>query len=146
MINPFLNLLETNPGARINVHRQIRLRSIQQPWSVPKGCPKLFYLLWAPFKAAWMLIQLFWIMTCITQRPDFVLVQVNYKCPPLLLLLLFTHRQKKIIIESTFYSYLNNCTTCFSTSQISTYYRLAQLWIFYLGHHPRSNSPYCPIC
>ncbi|KAG1152193.1 hypothetical protein G6F37_000338 [Rhizopus arrhizus] len=74
---------ETNPGARINVHRQIRVRTIKQPWSVPKGCPKLFYLLWAPFKAIWMTIQLFWIMACITQRPDFILIQNPPSIPTL---------------------------------------------------------------
>ncbi|CAO3658227.1 unnamed protein product [Rhizopus stolonifer] len=91
---------ETNPGARINVHCQIRLRSIQQPWSVPKGCPKLFYLLWAPFKAAWMLIQLFWIMACITQRPDFVLVQNPPSIPTLIIAQLVSIlRKSRLIID-----------------------------------------------
>jgi beta-1,4-mannosyltransferase len=69
--------LETNPGARINTNRHIKVRKIRQAWSVPEGFPKMFYLLWAPFKAVFMTVQLFWIMGCITQRPDFIIVQVS---------------------------------------------------------------------
>lgn len=46
---------------------------------MPEGYPKLCYLLWAPFKAAFLAIQLFWVMGCITQRPDFIIVQVRKK-------------------------------------------------------------------
>ncbi|CEG75225.1 hypothetical protein RMATCC62417_10304 [Rhizopus microsporus] len=76
---------QTNPGARINVHRNIRVRPVRQPWSIPKGWPKLVYLLWAPVKAMWMTVQLFWIMACITQRPDFILVQNPPSIPTLVI-------------------------------------------------------------
>lgn len=68
---------ETNPGARINVNRHIRVRPIRQAWSISEGMPKIFYLLWAPFKAMFLSIQLFWIMGCISQKPDFIIVQVK---------------------------------------------------------------------
>lgn len=74
----YVTRIETNPGARINTNRHIRVRSIRQAWSVPEGFPKVFYLLWAPFKALFMTVQLFWIMACISQRPDFIIVQVHY--------------------------------------------------------------------
>lgn len=69
--------IETNPGARINVNRHIRVRPIRQAWSIPEGFPKIFYLLWAPFKAMFLSVQLFWIMGCISQKPDFIIVQVR---------------------------------------------------------------------
>lgn len=84
-------ILETNPGARINVNRFIRVRPIRQAWSVPEGCPKVFYLLWAPFKAMFLSLQLFWVMGCVTQRPDFIIVQVSffvYACNSSLLFLI----------------------------------------------------------
>jgi hypothetical protein len=71
------SLLETNPGARINVNRHIRVRPIHQAWSIPAGFPRICYLLWAPFKAAFLAIQLFWVMGCISQKPDFIIVQVT---------------------------------------------------------------------
>lgn len=70
--------IETNPGARINVNRHIRVRRIRQAWSVPEGSPKVFYLLWAPFKVLFLSFQLFWLMGCISQRPDFIIVQVSF--------------------------------------------------------------------
>lgn len=70
-------IAETNPGARINVNRHIRVRPIRQAWSIPKGMPKILYLLWAPFKVMFLSIQLFWIMGCISQKPDFIIVQVT---------------------------------------------------------------------
>ncbi|KAL9541439.1 hypothetical protein MBANPS3_009122 [Mucor bainieri] len=74
---------ETNPGARINVNRHIRVRPIRQAWSIPEGMPKIFYLLWAPFKAMFLSVQLFWIMGCISQKPDFIIVQNPPSIPTL---------------------------------------------------------------
>ncbi|CAO0800433.1 unnamed protein product [Mucor circinelloides] len=74
---------ETNPGARVNVNRHIRVRPIRQAWSIPEGMPKIFYLLWAPFKAMFLSIQLFWIMGCISQKPDFIIVQNPPSIPTL---------------------------------------------------------------
>ncbi|KAI7889811.1 glycosyl transferases group 1-domain-containing protein [Mucor mucedo] len=76
---------ETNPGARINVNRYIRVRRIRQAWSVPEGSPKVCYLLWAPFKAIFLSLQLFWLMGCISQRPDFIIVQNPPSIPTLMI-------------------------------------------------------------
>ncbi|KAI8885890.1 glycosyltransferase family 33 protein [Backusella circina FSU 941] len=76
---------DTNPGALINVNRHIRVRRIRAAWSVPKGYPKIFYLLWAPFKVMFTSVQLFWIMGCVTQRPDFVIVQNPPSLPTLII-------------------------------------------------------------
>ncbi|KAI8997825.1 hypothetical protein BDB01DRAFT_772606 [Pilobolus umbonatus] len=91
---------ETNPGARINVHRHIRVRSIRKPWSVPEGSPRLFYLVWAPFKALFMAVQLFWIMGCISQSPDFIIVQNPPSIPTLFIgQLISTLRKAWLIID-----------------------------------------------
>lgn len=70
-------LLETSLGTRINANRHITVRKITPAWSVPEGLPRLIYLVWAPFKAIFMAFQLAWIMGCITQRPNYILVQVS---------------------------------------------------------------------
>ncbi|CAO3648255.1 unnamed protein product [Mucor hiemalis] len=76
---------ETNPGARINVNRHIRVRPIRQAWSVPAGFPKVFFLMWAPFKALFLSLQLFWVMGCVSQSPDFIIVQNPPSIPTLLI-------------------------------------------------------------
>ncbi|SAL98592.1 hypothetical protein [Absidia glauca] len=74
---------ETSVGSRISTHRYVRVRSLKQAWSVPKSMPKIFYLLWAPFKAVFLAIQLWWLMGCITQYPDFIFVQNPPSIPTL---------------------------------------------------------------
>lgn len=101
-----LNLIETNPGARINVNRHIRVRRIRQAWSVPEGFPKILFLLWAPFKAIFLCIQLFWQMGCISQRPDFIIVQVSYSERYI------PYKDIYFLLESSFHSYSFNWSTC----------------------------------
>lgn len=67
----------TAPSNRILTNRHIKLRYIRKPWSVPEGLPKIFYLLWAPFKALFVGAQLLLIMGGVTQYPNFVFVQVS---------------------------------------------------------------------
>ncbi|KAI7887189.1 hypothetical protein K492DRAFT_139786 [Lichtheimia hyalospora FSU 10163] len=66
---------ETSPGTRVNANRHITVRKIIPAWSVPEGLPRLVYIAWAPFKAIFVALQLAWIMGCITQRPNYILIQ-----------------------------------------------------------------------
>ncbi|OZJ03352.1 hypothetical protein BZG36_02993 [Bifiguratus adelaidae] len=61
----------TAPSLRVTTNRYIRIRHVKQPKSVPEGLPKLFYLLWAPFKAVYMAAQLLYIMGIKANYPDF---------------------------------------------------------------------------
>lgn len=70
-------LKDTPPGSRISTNRHIRLRRIRSAWSVPEGFPRLFYLLWAPFKAIFVALQLAWFMGCVTPWPNYILIQVR---------------------------------------------------------------------
>ncbi|KAI9022993.1 hypothetical protein CLU79DRAFT_749855 [Phycomyces nitens] len=70
-----IGYVETHPTSRITTHRSIRVRRLRPAFGLPKGCPKLIYILWAPFKALWMAVQLAWVMNCITQTPEYVFVQ-----------------------------------------------------------------------
>ncbi|KAI9308091.1 chitobiosyldiphosphodolichol beta-mannosyltransferase-like protein [Cunninghamella echinulata] len=91
---------ETPLGVRLKTNRYIRVRPIYSAWSIPKGLPKLFYLLWAPFKAFFISLQLLWTMGCITQYPDFVFIQ-NPPAIPTLFIAKFvaTIRQAWLIID-----------------------------------------------
>jgi hypothetical protein len=68
---------ETPPNARVLTNRMIKIRPLRQAWSVPEGKPKILYLLWAPFKALFVAIQLLWMMGGVTQYPDFIFMQVS---------------------------------------------------------------------
>lgn len=72
------SLSETSPGTRVNANRHITVRKITPAWSVPEGLPRFVYIAWAPFKAIFMAFQLAWIMGCITQRPNYILIQVRH--------------------------------------------------------------------
>ncbi|KAH8550794.1 beta-1,4-mannosyltransferase-like protein [Umbelopsis sp. PMI_123] len=74
---------ETPPNVRIITNRMIRIRSLKQAWSVPEGKPKIFYLLWAPFKALFVAVQLLWLMGGVTQYPDFIFMQNPPSIPTL---------------------------------------------------------------
>ncbi|KAG0167239.1 mannosyltransferase [Apophysomyces sp. BC1015] len=76
---------KTNPGSRIATNRRIRIRRIREAWSVPEGFPKIVYLLWAPVKAVFAALQMIWIMGCITQCPNFILVQNPPAIPTLII-------------------------------------------------------------
>ncbi|KAI8638417.1 hypothetical protein BD408DRAFT_351879 [Parasitella parasitica] len=91
-------MIETNPGARVNVNRHIRVRPIRQAWSIPEGFPKTFYLLWAPFKAIFLSVQLFWIMGCISQKPDFIIVQNPPSIPTLFIAKFVAYMRKSWFI------------------------------------------------
>ncbi|CAO3599734.1 unnamed protein product [Absidia cylindrospora] len=91
---------ETSVGSRISTHRYIRVRPLRQAWSISKGLPKPLYLLWAPFKAAFLAIQLYWLMGCITQCPDFIFVQNPPSIPTLFVgRLVSVLRQAWLIID-----------------------------------------------
>ncbi|KAG0187709.1 mannosyltransferase [Apophysomyces sp. BC1034] len=72
-------------GNRIATNRRIRIRRIREAWSVPEGFPKIVYLLWAPVKAVFAALQMIWIMGCITQCPNFILVQNPPAIPTLII-------------------------------------------------------------
>ncbi|GAB5590617.1 mannosyltransferase [Umbelopsis nana] len=74
---------ETLPNARVITSRMIKIRSLKQAWSVPEGKPKILYLLWAPFKALFVAVQLLWIMGGVTQYPDFIFMQNPPSIPTL---------------------------------------------------------------
>ncbi|KAG2180998.1 hypothetical protein INT43_008580 [Umbelopsis isabellina] len=76
---------ETTPNIRVTLSRNIRIRPLRQAWSIPEGKPKLFYLLWAPFKALFVAVQLLWIMGGVTQYPDFIFMQNPPAIPTLVI-------------------------------------------------------------
>ncbi|KAI8072415.1 hypothetical protein BC940DRAFT_251837 [Gongronella butleri] len=91
---------DTPLDASLLHNRFIRVRPLKQPWAVPKGYPKMLYSLWAPFKAIFLAIQLFWAMACVTQYPDIIMVQ-NPPSIPTLLVARFTAfiRRSWLIID-----------------------------------------------
>ncbi|KAI8093757.1 beta-1,4-mannosyltransferase [Halteromyces radiatus] len=95
-----IGYVETPVGSRISAHRYIRVRPLKQAWSVPKGLPKPLYLIWAPFKALFLSIQLWWLMGCVTQFPDFIFVQNPPSIPTLAVARLVSFlRQAWLIID-----------------------------------------------
>ncbi|RUP42885.1 hypothetical protein BC936DRAFT_137947, partial [Jimgerdemannia flammicorona] len=79
----FIGYKGTAPSNRVLTNRFINLRYIRNPWSVPEGFPKVLYLLWAPFKALFVSIQLLIYMGGITVYPDFIFVQNPPSIPTL---------------------------------------------------------------
>ncbi|KAI9286583.1 hypothetical protein BC943DRAFT_320994 [Umbelopsis sp. AD052] len=79
----FIGYNETSPIARVLTNRMIKIRPMRQAWSVPEGKPKILYLLWAPFKALFVALQLLWIMGGVTQYPDFIFMQNPPSIPTL---------------------------------------------------------------
>ncbi|KAI8578033.1 hypothetical protein K450DRAFT_248715 [Umbelopsis ramanniana AG] len=79
----FIGYNETSPIARVLTNRMIKIRPLRQAWSVPEGKPKILYLLWAPFKALFVALQLLWIMGGVTQYPDFIFMQNPPSIPTL---------------------------------------------------------------
>lgn len=65
------------PGARVTTNRHIRIRPIRK---IGSPSPLWLQLLWTPYKAILLGLQLFWVMACVSQKPDFIIVQVNYEC------------------------------------------------------------------
>ncbi|ORX43332.1 hypothetical protein DM01DRAFT_260067 [Hesseltinella vesiculosa] len=62
--------------------------------------PKLFYLLWAPFKTVFLALQLFWLMCCVTQCPHIIFVQNPPSIPTLFIAKLTAFiRQTWLIID-----------------------------------------------
>ena len=79
ILDKILVTTDTAPGFRVTTNRYIRVRPIQSAWSIPEGMPRLFYLLWAPFKVIFIGCQLVWLMGAITQCPNYIFVQVKKK-------------------------------------------------------------------
>lgn len=65
------------PGARVTTNRHIRIRPIRKLVSVPESYPVWMQLAWTPLIAMLQSLQLFWVMACVSQKPDFVIVQVR---------------------------------------------------------------------
>ncbi|KAK9762138.1 mannosyltransferase [Basidiobolus ranarum] len=63
----------------------IQLHYIQAPWKLPPGLPKLVFLLYAPFKVLFQIIQLFWILLFTISRPNYIFLQNPPAIPTLFL-------------------------------------------------------------
>ncbi|ORX92561.1 UDP-Glycosyltransferase/glycogen phosphorylase [Basidiobolus meristosporus CBS 931.73] len=63
----------------------IKLQYIQAPWKLPPGLPKLAFLLYAPFKVLFQILQLFWILLFTVSKPDYIFLQNPPAIPTLLI-------------------------------------------------------------
>lgn len=68
--------IEKKPSAQITTNRHIRIRPIRKIKSVPEYYPSWIQLIWTSYRNVIISFQLFWVMACISQKPDFVIVQV----------------------------------------------------------------------
>ncbi|OAD77283.1 glycosyltransferase family 33 protein [Phycomyces blakesleeanus NRRL 1555(-)] len=95
-----IGYVETHPTSRITTHRSIRVRRLRPAFSLPEKFPKLIYILWAPFKAIWIALQLAWVMNCITQTPEYIFIQ-NPPAIPTLAIARWTSclRGAKLVID-----------------------------------------------
>ncbi|KAJ1975907.1 mannosyltransferase [Dimargaris verticillata] len=65
-------------SSRINLHY------LQEPWRPSPGSARLWYLLNAPVKVTYQVLQLFWLLAVILAAPDFLLIQNPPAIPTLL--------------------------------------------------------------
>ncbi|KAL1922509.1 uncharacterized protein VTP21DRAFT_10048 [Calcarisporiella thermophila] len=78
-----IGYVDTKPIARVSTHRYIKVIKISEAWKVPSGFPKIFYLLFSPFKAIWLTVQLTFIMGIATVAPNYIFVQNPPSIPTL---------------------------------------------------------------
>ncbi|KAJ1952739.1 mannosyltransferase, partial [Linderina pennispora] len=58
---------------------RIALRHIKVPPPLPASAPRAAFYLYAPVKIVYQVIALFWMLLFTIQRPEFIVVQVNWK-------------------------------------------------------------------
>ncbi|ORZ01024.1 hypothetical protein BCR43DRAFT_486237 [Syncephalastrum racemosum] len=123
---------DTPVGSRISAHRYIRVRPIYSAYSVPEGCPRLLYLLWAPFKAIFIATQLIWIMGCITLRPHYIFIQNPPAIPTLAIARLVSSlRQASLVIDWHNFGYSMLAMKLGDQNKIVRWAKIYEQW---MGH------------
>jgi beta-1,4-mannosyltransferase len=85
---------------QITQDNRIHVHPISEPWKPPQGYPRWLFLLWAPFKVLFQLIQLLWMLLFIVPKPTYLMVQNPPAIPTLLVAQLVAQlRSSKLIID-----------------------------------------------
>ncbi|KAI7861959.1 hypothetical protein BDF14DRAFT_1862114 [Spinellus fusiger] len=125
--------VETHPSSRITTHRSIRLRPLHRPPSVPPHLPRLVYVLWSPFRALWMALELLWVMGWWTSSPDYILVQNPPAIPTLAIAQwIATLRGARLVVD---WHNLGHSVLSMALGQHSTLVKWAERYEQHYGRH-----------
>eukprot|EP00051_Salpingoeca_urceolata_P017819 m.245761 g.245761 ORF g.245761 m.245761 type:complete len:482 (-) comp19054_c0_seq4:944-2389(-) len=74
----------SKPFKKLVAHPLLRMHSIAAPYAVPQGSPRVLFLLWAPCKVMFQVVQLLWLLLFRTRPLSHLLVQNPPSIPTLM--------------------------------------------------------------
>eukprot|EP00741_Cyanophora_paradoxa_P005356 tig00000880_g5194.t1 len=94
----------SKPLEALTSHKHIALHLLKEP--ATRRFPRSLFLLYAPFKVLYQILQLVWILGFKTQRPDYLLVQIPPAIPTLLVVhLVAAFRGVRLVFDWHNYAY-----------------------------------------